>query len=81
MKKENLRRYLQFALIILAAGAIYPVIYLRTNYQVTLLEVFNLSQTQLNNFYSMLGLAYVIGYIPSGLLADRVSAKWLVGIS
>ncbi|MEN6636615.1 MAG: MFS transporter, partial [Clostridiaceae bacterium] len=61
MKKENLRRYLQFALIILAAGAIYPVIYLRTNYQVTLLEVFNLSQTQLNNFYSMLGLAYVIG--------------------
>ena len=81
MKKENLRRYLQFALIILAAGAIYPVIYLRTNYQVTLLEVFNLSQAQLNNFYSMLGLAYVIGYIPSGLLADRVSAKWLVGIS
>lgn len=81
MKKENLRRYLQFALIILAAGAIYPVIYLRTNYQVTLLEVFNLSQTQLNNFYSMLGLAYVIGYIPSGLLADRVPAKWLVGIS
>ena len=81
MKKENLRRYLQFALIILAAGAIYPVIYLRTNYQVTLLEVFNLTQTQLNNFYSMLGLAYVIGYIPSGLLADRVSAKWLVGLS
>ena len=42
MKKDNLRRYLQFALIVLAAGAIYPVIYLRTNYQVTLLEVFNL---------------------------------------
>jgi len=81
MKSGNLRRYLQFALIVLAAGAIYPVIYLRTNYQVTLLEVFNLSQAQLNNFYSMLGIAYVIGYIPSGLLADRVPAKWLIGIS
>lgn len=81
MKSGNLRRYLQFALIVLAAGAIYPVIYLRTNYQVTLLEVFNLSQAQLNNFYSMLGLAYIIGYIPSGLLADKISAKWLIGIS
>lgn len=81
MKKENFRRYFQFLLIVLAAGAIYPVIYLRTNYQVTLLEVFNLSQIQLNNFYSMLGTAYVIGYIPSGLLADRVPAKWLIGTS
>ncbi|NCC75927.1 MAG: MFS transporter [Clostridia bacterium] len=81
MKSGNLRRYLQFALIVLAAGAIYPVIYLRTNYQVTLLEVFNLSQAQLNNFYSMLGIAYIIGYIPSGLLADKISGKWLIGIS
>ena len=81
MKNENLKRYLQFALIILAAGAIYPVIYLRTNYQVTMLEVFNLSQTQLNDCYSMLGIAYVIGYIPSGLLSDKVPAKWLIGIS
>ena len=81
MKNNNLRRYFQFFLIVLAAGVIYPVIYLRTNYQVTLLEVFNLSQGQLNNFYSMLGMAYVIGYIPSGFLADRVSAKWLIAIS
>ena len=81
MKPGNLRRYFQFALIIFAAGVIYPVIYLRTNYQVTLLEVFNLTQTQLNNFYSMLGLAYVIGYVPSGFLADRVPAKWLISIS
>lgn len=81
MKQSNFRRYFQFFLIILAAGAIYPVIYLRTNYQVTLLEVFNLSQVQLNNFYSMLGTAYIIGYIPSGLLADKVSSKKLIGIS
>ncbi|MDF1618021.1 MFS transporter [Petrocella sp. FN5] len=81
MKQSNFRRYFQFFLIILAAGAIYPVIYLRTNYQVTLLEVFDLSQVQLNNFYSMLGMAYIIGYIPSGLIADKISAKKLIGIS
>lgn len=81
MKQSDLRRYFQFFLIILAAGAIYPVIYLRTNYQVTILEVFNLTQPQLNNFYSMLGMAYVIGYIPSGLIADKISAKKLITIS
>lgn len=81
MKENNFKRYFQFFLIVLAAGAIYPVIYLRTNYQVTILEVFNLSQIQLNNFYSMLGMAYVIGYIPSGLIADKISAKKLISIS
>lgn len=81
MKESNLKRYFQFFLIVLAAGAIYPVIYLRTNYQVTLLEVFNLTPVQLNNFYSMLGTAYVIGYIPSGLIADKISAKRLIAIS
>ncbi len=81
MKKENLSRYLQFFLIVLAAGAIYPVIYLKTNYQETILEVFNLTLPQLNNFYSVLGMAFVIGYIPSGLLSDRISAKWLISIS
>lgn len=81
MERSNLRRYFQFFLIILAAGAIYPVIYLRTNYQVTILEVFNLTQVQLNNFYSMLGTAYVIGYIPSGIIADRFSAKKLISFS
>lgn len=81
MEKSNLKRYFQFFLIILAAGAIYPVIYLRTNYQVTILEVFNLTQVQLNNFYSMLGIAYVIGYIPSGIIADKISVKKLITIS
>lgn len=81
MKKENLSRYFQFFLIVLAAGAIYPVIYLKTNYQQTILEVFNLTLPQLNTFYSTLGWAFVIGYIPSGLLSDKFSAKWLIAIS
>ncbi len=81
MQKENFRRYFQFFLIVLAAGAIYPVIYLKTNYQETILEVFNMTLPQMNNFYSMMGMAFVLGYIPSGLLSDRFSAKWLIAIS
>jgi hypothetical protein len=33
---EKLRRYFQFALVVLAAGAIYPLVYL-TNYQESIL--------------------------------------------
>jgi len=81
MKKENLGRYFQFFLIVLAAGVIFPVIYLRTNYQETILEVFNMGLPDLNNFYSTLGMAFVVGYLPSGFLSDRFSAKWLISIS
>jgi MFS family permease len=76
-----MRRYFQFFLVVLAAGAIYPIMYLRTNYQETLLAVFNMTLPQLNLIYSFLGMAYVIGYFPSGLLADRFSAKKLLSIS
>lgn len=81
MKNKNLKRYFQFLLIVLAAGAIYPIIYLRTNYQETILQVFNISLSQLNSIYSVLGIVWVIGYFPSGLLSDKFSAKWLISIS
>lgn len=81
MKKENLERYLQFGLVILAAGSIYPLIYLKTQYQETILEVFNMSLTQMNSIYSVLGLVFLIGYFPSGVLSDKFSAKNLLALS
>lgn len=81
MNKEKLGRYLQFALVVLAAGAIYPVIYLKAQYQETILEVFNMTLPQMNNLYSILGMVFVIGYFPSGVLSDKFSAKNLLAIS
>lgn len=81
MDKQKLQRYFQFFLVVLSAGAIYPIVYLRTNYQETLLEVFGLSIQQLNTIYSILGLVFVAGYLPSGFLSDRFSAKKLLVIS
>ena len=57
---NKFKKYFQFFLIVLAAGAIYPIIYLKTNYQVTLLQVFNMSLPQLNSIYSVLGIVWVI---------------------
>lgn len=78
---KNIRRYFQFLLIVLAAGSIYPLIYLRTNYQETILQVFNMTLPQLNTLYSVLGFVFIIGYFPSGLLSDIFSAKRLLAIS
>jgi len=81
VENQTMKRYFQFFLVVLAAGAIFPIIYLRTYYQETMLEVFNISLQQLNTIYSILGIVWVVGYLPSGLLSDKFSAKWLLVVS
>ena len=81
MDKNKLKRYFQFLLVVIAAGSIYPMIYLRTGYQETILQVFGLELAQLNMLYTALGFTFVIGYFPSGWLCDKFSAKWLLAIS
>ncbi len=81
MNKSNLARYFQFALVILAAGAVFPLVYLKAQYQETILEVFQMSVTDLNNIYSILGMVFVAGYFPSGVLSDKFSAKSLLVVS
>lgn len=72
------KRIVQLVLLILAAGSIYPLVYLRQNFESTILTVFDLSQSELAGLYSMLGIVFVVGYLPSGWLADRVPVKWLI---
>ena len=81
MVKSNKNRYLQFFLIVLAAGSIYPLIYLRQTYQETILEVFTMTLEQMNIIYSILGIVFVVGYFPSGLLSDKFSSKKLLALS
>ena len=74
-------KYFQFSLLLLAAGAIYPLLYLRQNFEHTLLISFNITAKDLGDFNSILGLIYVSTYIPSGWLADRFSPKKLIAFS
>ena len=76
-----LQRYLQLAVIVVAAGAIYPLIYLRQNFEVTILESFGISPAQLGQCYAMLGVLFVLTYVPSGWLADRVAPRILMSFS
>ena len=76
-----LRRYAQLGVLVLAGGAIYPLIYLRQNFEVSILESFAITITELGQCYAMLGVIFVLTYLPSGWLADRVSPRWLLSFS
>lgn len=81
LNQPTLRSYSQLALIVVAAGAIYPLLYLRQNFEVSILESFSITQTQLRYCSSMLGFIFMITYIPSGWLADRFSSRKLLSLS
>ncbi|WP_114153693.1 MFS transporter [Chromobacterium haemolyticum] len=74
-------RYFQFGLLLAAAGALYPLLYLRQNFETTILESFGITATDLGVFYSMLGVVYALAYLPSGWLADRLSPRLLISLS
>ena len=76
-----MRRYLQLAVITVAAGAIYPLLYLRQNFEVSMLETFDITATQLGQCNALLGVLFVVTYLPSGWLADRVAPRYLMSLS
>ena len=77
----RVRRYLQLAVITVAAGAIYPLLYLRQNFEVSMLETFEITATQLGQCNAILGVMFVVTYLPSGWLADRVAPRHLMSLS
>jgi MFS family permease len=76
-----LYRYGQLLLLVIAAGAIYPVLYLRQNYQTSMVHVLGIDNQQLGYLYSILGVAFMLSYLPSGWLADRIAPRVLITIS
>lgn len=81
MNNSNKIRFFKIFLLILAGGVIYPVLYLRQNYQTSITLIFNMTVEELNFLYFILGIINVVFYAPSGILADKFSAKKLVSFS
>jgi predicted MFS family arabinose efflux permease len=75
------QRYVQLLLLVLAAGGIYPLLYLRQVYQTTMLDVLHIDNSQLGYLYSVLGIVFFLSYLPSGWLADRVKPRLLICFS
>nr|WP_105508524.1 MFS transporter [Paraburkholderia sp. BL21I4N1] len=81
MQANKTQRYIQLMLLVIAAGAIYPILYLRQVYQPTMLEVFHITDSQLGYLYSSLGTIFLLSYLPSGWLADRIAPRLLICFS
>lgn len=77
-KRSKSKKIFELSLLILAAGSIYPLVYLRQTFEETILTVFDMNQSELANIYSILGIIFIVGYIPSGWLADRFAVKSLI---
>ncbi|SEC40445.1 Sugar phosphate permease [Burkholderia sp. WP9] len=81
LQDSKTQRYIQLMLLVIAAGAIYPILYLRQVYQPTMLEVFHITDSQLGYLYSSLGTIFLVSYLPSGWLADRIATRLLICFS
>ncbi|CAE6753663.1 MFS transporter [Paraburkholderia haematera] len=81
LQNSKTQRYVQLMLLVVAAGAIYPILYLRQVYQPTMLEVFHITDSQLGYLYSSLGTIFLLSYLPSGWLADRIAPRLLICFS
>ena len=78
---SELLRYIRLTLFIVAGGSIYPLLYLRQNFELTLLSTFDISLAQLNQYSSILGVMFFISYVPSGWVADRFTPRVLLSFS
>ena len=71
-------RYSSLFTLIIAAGAIYPLLYLRQNFEGPLLDALGITLETLNEAGSILGIVFMLSYLPSGWLADRIDSTKLI---
>jgi len=65
--------------LVLAGEAVFMLpFHVARFFRPTMLEVFGLSATELGVLHSIYGVTALLSYFPSGLLADRVSARSLL---
>jgi len=77
----TMRRILTMASLVVAGEAIYTLPYLRQTFQTTMLDVMEVTNTELGWLNSMFGLLALLCYFPGGWLADKFSARKLLTVS
>lgn len=65
----------------LAAGVLYPLMYLRQNFEISVLEALRITASDLGELYALLGFVFSVAYIPSGRLADLYQPRLLMSFA
>ena len=75
-------RYLVIAALVIAGEMVFGLPFHTARFfRPTLLEVFDLTNTQLGDLFAVYGIAAMASYFPGGALADRFSARTLLAVS
>ena len=79
MSKKKI--WLVFVIIGLLAGLVYLMPFFRFTFYDQMMEALSLTDTQMGILGSVYGTAYVICFVPSGILSERLNTKWLLFVS
>lgn len=77
----NKKRFLSLFSLIAAGGIIYVLPYMRQSYHATMIEVLEVTNTELGVLNAVFGIFAVICYVPGGWLADRYDPRTLLTVS
>jgi nitrate/nitrite transporter NarK len=78
----TLRRVVTIAVLIIAGEMVFGLpFHIQRFFRPSVLEAFNLSNTQLGDITAVYGITAMLSYFPGGALADRFSARKLLAVS
>lgn len=79
--KSNLSRYVPILIVAFGGAVIYGLPYFRYDYYDAYVKVYNLTDTQMGVFGSILGVFGMISYLFGGIVADRFSTRTILTVS
>lgn len=80
--EPTVKRYGTLLALILAGEVIFSLpFHIPRFFRPTMLDVFQLSNTQLGDIFAMYGVVALLAYYPGGAIADRFEARSLIALS
>ena len=78
MQHNSYRRWITLAIISFSGGVSFDLAYLRYIYQIPMAKFMGFSNTEIGLIMSTFGIAAIILYAPSGVIADKLSHRKMI---
>ena len=78
MQQNSYRRWITLAIISISGGVSFDLAYLRYIYQIPMAKFMGFSNTEIGLIMSTFGIAAIILYAPSGVIADKFSHRKMI---
>lgn len=78
MQHNSCRRWITLAIISFSGGVSFDLAYLRYIYQIPMAKFMGFSNTEIGLIMSTFGIAAIILYAPSGVIADKFSHRKMI---